>query len=74
MFVRNRAFLQELSAYNPHGNYDRVRAFGMLMIYRQEKIILYQGDMNKTVDEDRYKDAAENDDFFTENYDNRFSD
>ena len=72
MFVRNRAFLQELAAYNPKGNYDRVRAFGMLMIYRQEKIILYQGDMNKTIDEDRYKDAAENDEFFTENYDSRF--
>jgi len=34
MFVRNRAFLLELAAYNPKGNYDRVRAFGMLMIYR----------------------------------------
>jgi hypothetical protein len=41
MFVKNRAFLQELAAYNTTGNYDRVRAFGMLMIYRQEKIILY---------------------------------
>jgi len=34
------------------------------MLYRQEKIILYQGDMNKTIDEDRYKDSAENDEFF----------
>lgn len=73
MFVRNRAFLQELAAYNPKGNYDRVRAFGMLMLYRQEKIILYQGDMNKVIDEDRYKDAAENDEFFTQNYELRFS-
>ena len=72
MFVRNRAFLQELVSYNPHGNFDRIRAFGMAMIYRQEKIILYQGDMSKTVDEDRYKDAAENDEFFSENYDRRF--
>ena len=74
MFVRNRAFLQELSAYNPQGNFDRVRAFGMLMIYREEKIILYQGDMHKTIDEDKYKDAPENDEFFTENYDARFDD
>lgn len=74
MFVKNVAFLQELAAYNPRGNYDRVRAFGMLMLYRQEKIILYQGDMSKTIDEDRYKDAAENDDFFQENYDRRFVD
>ena len=74
MFVRNRAFLQELSAYNPHGNYDRVRAFGMLMIYRQEKIILYQGNMNKTIDESKYINAAENDEFFQENYDRKFND
>ena len=74
MFVRNRAFLQELVSYNPLGNFDRIRAFGMLMLYRQEKIILYQGDMNRTIDEERYKDQAENDEFFTENYDRRFKD
>jgi hypothetical protein len=43
-------------SYNPLGNFDRIRAFGMLMIYRQEKVILYQGDMTKTIDEDKYKD------------------
>lgn len=74
MFVRNRAFLQELSSYNPKGNYDRIRAFGMLMLYRQEKIILYQGDMTKTIDTEKYKDLAENDEFFTQNYDERFDD
>lgn len=74
MFVRSRAFLQELAAYNPQGNFDRIRAFGMLMIYRQEKIIMYQGDMTKTVNEDRYKNLAENDEFFRENYDDRFDD
>ena len=73
MFVRNRAFLQELASYNPQGNFDRIRAFGMVMLYRQEKIILYQGDMSKTIDEDRYKDESEFDEFFTENYDRRFS-
>ena len=46
----------------------------MLMIYRQEKIIMYQGDMTKTVNENRYKDLAENDEFFRENYDDRFDD
>jgi hypothetical protein len=30
--------------------------------------------MNKAIDEDRYKDAAENDEFFVENYDSRFND
>ena len=74
MFVRNKAFLQELSSYNPKGNYDRIRAFGMLMLYRQEKIIMYQGDMTKTIDTEKYKDLAENDEFFTQNYDERFDD
>jgi hypothetical protein len=30
--------------------------------------------MDKTVDEDKYKNAAANDEFFTENYDSRFND
>ena len=74
MFVRNRAFLQELASYNPQGNFDRIRAFGMVMLYRQEKIIIYQGDMTKTINEDRYNDLPESDEFFTQNYDERFND
>jgi hypothetical protein len=46
----------------------------MLMLYRQEKIILYQGDMSKTIDEDKYRLSPANDEFFTENYDTRFGD
>ena len=71
MFIKNRAFLQELASYNPNGNYDRIRAFGMVMLYRQEKIILYQGDMNRVVEDNNINNPA-NDDFFTINYDNRF--
>jgi hypothetical protein len=33
-FIRNRALLKELVAYNPFINVDRVRALGMLMLYR----------------------------------------
>lgn len=72
-FIRNRALLKELVAYNPFINVDRVRALGMLMLYRQEKIILYQGDMAKTIDEDRYTNSAENDEFFLDNFDRRFN-
>ena len=71
MFIKNKAFLQELASYNPNGNYDRIRAFGMVMLYRQEKIILYQGDMNRVVEDNNINNPA-NDDFFTINYDNRF--
>lgn len=73
MFMKNKAFIQELIAYNPKGNFDRIRAFGLAMLYRQEKIILYQGDMSKTVSEDRYIDNASNDEFFTINYDDKFN-
>lgn len=71
MFVKNRAFLQELASYNPNGNFDRIRAFGMVMLYRQEKIIMYQGDMKRIVDHTDVNNPA-NDEFFTLNYDNRF--
>lgn len=72
MFIKNRAFLQELSSYNPQANFDRIRAFGMLMLYRQEKIIIYQGDMKRTVEDDFDSTYAGNDEFFITNFDNKF--
>lgn len=69
--LRNRALIQELIAYSSSINVDRIRALGMLMLYREEKIILYNGDLSK----DRFEKASSsdlsNDDFFTRNYDNR---
>ena len=69
--IRNRALIQELIAYSSSINVDRIRALGMLMLYREEKIILYNGDLSK----DRFEKASSsdlsNDDFFTRNYDNR---
>ena len=70
--VKNRAFLQEAAAYNPTANFDRIRAFGMVMIYREAFLILYQGDTNKAVEEDVDSNAPENDEFFQENFDGRF--
>lgn len=70
--VKNRAFLQEAAAYNPTANFDRIRAFGMVMIYREAFLILYQGDTNKAVEEDVDANAPENDEFFQENFDRRF--
>ena len=71
--VKNRAFLQEAAAYNPTANFDRIRAFGMVMIYREAFLILYQGDTSKTVDDTIDSNAPENDDFFTDNYDRRLN-
>lgn len=45
-YIRNRALLKELMLFNPLINVDRVRALGMLMLYRQEFVILYHGNMD----------------------------
>lgn len=68
-FIKNRALLQELIAYNPFINVDRVRALGMLMLFREEKIILYQGNP-KSIEGQESKGLAE-DPYFTSNYDDR---
>jgi len=64
--IKSRALLEELIAYTPELNVDRIRALGMVMLYREEKMILFQ---NK-ISEDNYKDSSYlgNDPFFNKNY------
>ena len=69
--IRNRALLKELVLYNPDINVDRIRALGMLMLYREEKMILYQGNLNRENVQTVGSDLS-NDPFFTNNYDNKF--
>lgn len=72
--LRNRALIEELIAFNPEINVDRIRALGMVMLYREEKMILYQGNPSK--DQGSIpKDYLGNDKFFTLNYKdpNKFS-
>lgn len=72
--LRNRALIEELIAFNPEINVDRIRALGMIMLYREEKMILYQGNPSK--DQGSIpKDYLGNDKFFTLNYKdpNKFS-
>ena len=69
--IRNRALLEELISYTPELNVDRIRAMGMVMLYRQEKIILYQGDMSPDREEKADATYLGNDPFFTKNYDKR---
>ena len=71
--LKNRALLKELSLFNPDINVDRIRALGMLMLYREEKIIMFQGDMSNA----RKSAAASpnylgNDPFFKKNWDDKF--
>lgn len=67
--IRNRALIEELIAFNPEINVDRIRALGMVMLYREEKMILYQGNPNKDSDTTP-KDYLGNDPFFN-SYDNK---
>ena len=66
-FLRNRALIEELIAFNPEINVDRIRALGMVMLYREEKMFLYQGNPSRDPEEVS-KDYLGNDRFFTENY------
>lgn len=46
-FIKSRALLKEGIAFNPHINVDRIRALGMVMLYRGQFIDMYEGDLTK---------------------------
>lgn len=70
--IKSRALLKELSLYNPDINVDRIRALGMVMLYREEKMILYNGNPKNYQDKERDSNYLGNDPFFTNNYDNKY--
>lgn len=63
-FIRSRALLQELAAYNATDNFDRIRALGMLMLYRQERL----GSLEALKTNNKSGSYTKNDDFFDRNY------
>ena len=67
-FIRGRALLEELIAFDPVRNFDRIRALGILMIYREEKIILYGERLNAEDAEKVDKSYLGNDNYFSRNY------
>jgi hypothetical protein len=63
--IKNRALLKELILYHPQLNVDRIMALCMLMIYRQEKMVVLQGDLRKVT----YKPTGiEADSYWDKNY------
>ena len=68
-FIRNRALLEELIAFTPEINVDRIRALGMVMLYREEKLIMYQGNLSKESRDKAEQSNLANDDYFSRNYD-----
>lgn len=69
-FVKNRALLKELSLFNPDINVDRIMSLVQLMIFREQKMITYQGNVKRDTSKIE-KDYAGNDEFFTKNFDAR---
>ena len=70
--LRSRALIKELILYNPEGNFDRISSMGMLMLLREDKMILYNGEVSKSKEEDASASYLGNDPFFKTNYDARF--
>lgn len=69
--LKTRALIEEAIQFNPEINVDRIRSMGMVMIYRQEFIIKYGGELNKESREVSSRDYLGNDKFFTRNYEDR---
>lgn len=69
-FIKSKALLEELVGFDAFRNFDRVRALGMAMLYREERMILTGG--NPALDANRRasKSYLGNDDFFSRNYGN----
>lgn len=70
--LKARALIEEAIQFNPEINVDRIRALGMVMLYREEYIILYGNNLNGESREKVRKDDPSNDPFFKRNYDFRF--
>lgn len=68
--LKNRALIKELILWNPDINVDRIMAMVQLVLYREEKMILYGGDMSSS-GQDTGSELAD-DPFFTQNYDARY--
>lgn len=64
--LKGRALIQELISYNDYGNFDRISSLGMLMLLREDRLIM-QGNRLK-VDENIESDYLGNDSFFSKNY------
>ena len=67
-YCRNRALLQEASQWNPDGNFDRVSAMGMLMLYREDRIMKCGGNPIEAEKKKQAVKQEDNDDYFNRNW------
>lgn len=64
--LRQRALIKELIQWNSEGNFDRVSSLGMLMLLREDRMILYRGDEKRMQKVE--KNPLSHDPFFEKNY------
>ena len=64
--IRQRALIKELAQWKNEGNFDRVSSLGMLMLLREDRMIMYGGDTNR-MQTSKAKTLAD-DPFFSNNY------
>lgn len=64
--LRQRALIKELAQWTNEGNFDRVSSLGMLMLLREDRMIMYGGDTRR-MQATKVKTLAD-DPFFTNNY------
>jgi hypothetical protein len=66
-FIKDRALIKELMLYNPAINVDRIMSMCQMMLYREEKMIIYQGEPQRA--EKRIDSTyLGNDPYFNNNY------
>lgn len=69
-----RALMQELATWDPDNNFDRYDALLMLMLLREQKLMLCGArSPSEVINENIAADYLGNDEFFTRNYDYRFA-
>ena len=64
MTIKNLALLKELSEWSIDGNYDRVSALGMLMLLREDRLVVYKGDVKNKRDRSDDPNYLGNNEFF----------
>lgn len=68
--IRCRELLKELILWNPDGNFDAIMSLLQLMLYREEKMIQFQGNIKR---EESSSSGLEDDTFFMKNYPGKLS-
>ena len=66
--IKSRAYLKEISQWNPDGNFDRHDAMSMLMLIREDKLRMFGENPVGTVLNSRDSNYLGDDPFFKNNY------